>query len=416
MPEVEEGQFYTEGSVHLDAVRGLAALVVVLGHTRSLYFTSIAAPPASVISGTVADVARSKDAVATSLSSVAAPRVKITIGNEAVMIFFVLSGFLVGGSVLRSLRKNTWSWSDYLTKRLTRLWVVLVPALLAGFVIDRAGIALFGPQSIYGSPAGQVIVVGNLASRLNVSTLLGNLFFTQGILVQDFGVNESLWSLTFEFWYYILFPLLAIALLGRLKVSGRVVSILCLAAISYFVGPWIMMHFPIWMLGAAVALLPVRLPERAARILAAVVAVALILSMGLLRAAPVSIYVAEWGMAVGSGCLIYLIKQLKSKRRPDWYSAVAGFFSRISYTLYLVHLPLAVFVCAMVNRPWHIWARTGGNLAIWMVTNVVVIAITCGFYRLFEANTWDGRRSGSGSQRRRLPKVSKALPVKDCSG
>lgn len=153
--------------MHLDALRGIAALVVVLGHTRSLYFTSA--------SGHLTGKGPSGQTAVPTLppSLLPASDARITIGNEAVMIFFVLSGFLVGGSVLKAHRKGSWSWKSYLTKRLTRLWVVLIPALLVGCALDRAGMALFGLQSIYGSPPGQLIVTGDLASRLGISTLLG---------------------------------------------------------------------------------------------------------------------------------------------------------------------------------------------------------------------------------------------------
>jgi len=386
MPPVEEGNFSTEGSVHLDALRGLAALVVVLGHTRALYFTSTAAtqplPPAS-----------QRATVLGSERQPPLPQLKITIGNEAVMIFFVLSGFLVGGSVLRSFRKNIWSWSDYLTKRLTRLWVVLAPALVLGLVIDHAGIRLFGPMSIYGSPPGQLIVKGDLPASLSLPTLLGNLFFTQGILTANFGVNESLWSLSFEFWFYLLFPLLAIVFLSRSKAPARLLALGGFAAISYFIGLWIMAHFPIWLLGALVAWLPLRLSQKTARPLALSTAIVLVLAMPLMRKAPISIYQVEWVFAVLSGWLLYVVKHLTAKQRPDWYSALSGFFSRISYTLYLVHLPLAVFVCGLLNRPWHIWPKTGPNLALWFATDVAVVAVAYIFYRLFEANTDPVRRS-----------------------
>lgn len=52
-------------------------------------------------------------------------------GHQAVVIFFVLSGALVGGSVLRSVSNGTWSWSDYLIRRLSRLYIVLIAAMLA---------------------------------------------------------------------------------------------------------------------------------------------------------------------------------------------------------------------------------------------------------------------------------------------
>ncbi len=390
MLQLEEGQFSTEGSVHLDALRGLAALVVVLGHTRSLYFSSTAATTTLKAMSPAAEGLQAASKMTDPAPS--GVQTKITIGNEAVMIFFVLSGFLVGGSVLRSFKKNIWSWSDYLTKRLTRLWVVLIPALLLGLAVDHAGMRLFGAQSIYGSPAGQLIVVGDLIDRLRLPVLLGNLFFTQGILVPDFGVNESLWSLAFEFWYYLLFPLLAVVFLSRGKALPRIFAFVGFAAISYFTGLWIMAHFLVWMLGALVAWLPLRFSARTAGRLAMATAGILILAMPLMRKAPASVYEAEWVFAVLSASLIYLVKHMSQKRRPDWYSAVAGFFSRISYTLYLVHLPLAVFACGLLNRPWHVWEKSGLNLSVWMATNVVVIAAASLLYRMFEANTDPVRR------------------------
>jgi len=408
MPNVEEGQFSTEGSVHLDALRGLAAIVVVLGHTRSLYFTSVAnpaalPPPASTAAtttaGTSADLPNPPATIAPPTGHIPAES-RITIGNEAVMIFFVLSGFLVGGSVLRAFHKRNWSWRDYLIKRLTRLWVVLIPALLLGLCMDRVGLRLFGADSIYASPPGQLIVQGSVVDRLALPVFLGNLFFTQGILVPLFGVNESLWSLAYEFWYYILFPLLGILLLSRSRPLSRVLALAAFLAIAWFVGRHILSLFPVWMLGAAVAWLPLRLSRAAAGRLALAIAAVLLLAMPLMRRAPIPMYLAQWVIALLSGGLIYGIKHLDMKRRPDIYSAASGFFSRISYTLYLVHLPLAVFFCALMNHPWRIWAKTPANLAIWLAMNLVLIAITFVLYRLFEARTDTVRRTITRSTQR----------------
>jgi len=104
-------------SDHLDLVRGGAALAVMLGHLRNLFFVDF-----SEVAGN------------------STPLVEIVylvtgFSHYAVMIFFVLSGFLVGGSVLRGRMDGTWSWSLYSTNRLTRLWVVLIPALLLGAIL-----------------------------------------------------------------------------------------------------------------------------------------------------------------------------------------------------------------------------------------------------------------------------------------
>ncbi len=90
----------TEGSVHLDALRGAAALIVFANHTRALYFTSpLATPPSS-----------SETHKSTVKQGAPAETVgEIKFASEAVVIFFVLSGYLVGGSVIRSLRTAQWS-------------------------------------------------------------------------------------------------------------------------------------------------------------------------------------------------------------------------------------------------------------------------------------------------------------------
>lgn len=49
-------------------------------------------------------------------------------GYQAVMVFFVLSGYFISATIMKSIIENKWSWSDYLLKRITRLWVVCSPA------------------------------------------------------------------------------------------------------------------------------------------------------------------------------------------------------------------------------------------------------------------------------------------------
>jgi peptidoglycan/LPS O-acetylase OafA/YrhL len=100
----------SKASVALDAIRGIAALLVCLGHWRRVLFV----PFRDVISH------RALMTVAYLITGA---------GDQAVIVFFVLSGFLVGGTILRALDQQRWSWKQYLTHRLVRLWLVLLPAL-----------------------------------------------------------------------------------------------------------------------------------------------------------------------------------------------------------------------------------------------------------------------------------------------
>jgi hypothetical protein len=47
------------------------------------------------------------------------------------------------------LGRGSWSWSTYLTHRLTRLWFVLVPGLLLCLVWDSIGIRSGWAPSLY---------------------------------------------------------------------------------------------------------------------------------------------------------------------------------------------------------------------------------------------------------------------------
>ena len=68
------------------------------------------------------------------------------LGHQAVVVFFVLSGYLVGGSVLTAYQSGRWSWAAYALRRLTRLWVVLLPALIITLAVDGLGHTWFHIQ------------------------------------------------------------------------------------------------------------------------------------------------------------------------------------------------------------------------------------------------------------------------------
>ncbi len=90
--------------VHLDCLRGMGALLVCEEHLRAFLFVPYARleSPGVVQKGFY---------------------FLTGLGHQSVMIFFVLSGFLVGGSVVVAMRKGNWTWNGYL---LRRLWGALM--------------------------------------------------------------------------------------------------------------------------------------------------------------------------------------------------------------------------------------------------------------------------------------------------
>ncbi len=188
----------------LDLVRGVSALLVMLGHLRAFLFVDY---------GEVAGSGRLTKAFyfATGL------------GHQAVMVFFVLSGYLVGGSVIAGLRKGSFRWGGYAAARLVRLWMVLLPALLLTLGADLAGRHV--NAAAYAGGLNSQFMSGPTVAEpasLDGLTFLGNLGFVQTIAVPVYGSNGPLWMLANMFWYYVLFPLLAVGIWQATRfVHGR---------------------------------------------------------------------------------------------------------------------------------------------------------------------------------------------------
>ena len=375
MSSITGNRYRTMSSVHLDAIRGAAALVVLLGHTRELFFSSITG---------VANAA----AATTTMLPFRRMTGSVTIGNEAVIIFFVLSGYLVGGSAIRDVQKKQWSWKKYLLQRSTRLWIVLLPALLLGVAVDRLGLQLFaGPHSIYSCVAGQSLVPCNLTARISPRVVAANVFFLQTILVDTAGSNNALWSLANEFWYYLAFPMCMFAVQPGESKSRRALYVVALSVMGVFVGRRIFLLFFVWLLGALISTLPLKIPRKPLSTMIYLAAVLFPLSVLVVRRTHLPRYPAQWTVAISFSLLLYVVLHRTEPAQESVYKTVAGFFSRMSYSLYLVHLPLAVLLCACINSPWHPWDKSPLNLAVFLLLNAVLVAFAYLFYLAFEANT-----------------------------
>ena len=106
----------------------------------------------------------------------------------------------------------------------------------------------------------RVVARAGASGSLTLSTFFGNVFFLQGIVTSCFGSNGALWSLSYEFWYYIFFPLLVTALLASIHTRVRVGAGLLLSLLVVLCGWTIGAYFLIWLMGVGVACLPLRIP------------------------------------------------------------------------------------------------------------------------------------------------------------
>lgn len=145
---------------------------------------------------------------------------------------------------------------DYFIHRFSRIYTVLIPALVVGFILDRLGIEFFNASGIYNHPEEfYTNSFGNdIAKHLSFNTFIGNLIQLQEIIVPSLGSNGPLWSLANEWWYYVLFGFCMIVyrpgrMLSRVVACGAIVAIIMVLPLS------ISLWFVVWGVGVGVAVL-----------------------------------------------------------------------------------------------------------------------------------------------------------------
>ena len=112
----------------------------------------------------------------------------------------------MGGNEIANLIAKKLNFSHYIFNRLTRLWIVLLPALLATFAINAFTCRNSG-DTLYCTADSALASHAEIPPQLSqkISDLISNAFFLQPFRGTQWGGNGPLWSLSYEFWYYIVF-------------------------------------------------------------------------------------------------------------------------------------------------------------------------------------------------------------------
>ena len=145
----------------LDALRGMAALYVVIHHSITSTFT--------LFSMNLAYLFR--------------------FGEEAVILFFLLSGFVINFSFVKSRDKT---FRTYFFKRATRIYIPLLIVLVLGYMVECYG-------------AGQVVDAHPKDLLLNLMMLQDISSLKPNVVVDPYMHNSPLWSLSYEWWFYMLY-------------------------------------------------------------------------------------------------------------------------------------------------------------------------------------------------------------------
>lgn len=312
------------------------------------------------------------------------------IAHQAVVGFFALSGYLIGGAVLEAARGGRCFLADYLIHRLARVYIVLVPALLATLLLDGCGRLLFGTQGIYGLPMFE----GHFAPALIVANLLN----LQYIVFDYFGTNGPLWSLACEFWFYVTFPLLALPLCRAYGYLTRAVGFtigMCLLVLLTTHDSWFLTGYAIWFMGALARLFgapPIRSPLAAGALFAATLTLVRFFVRGAFAAEHPAIHmIADASTAAAFLALLVSLRHGRALGGRLIESRLNERLAGFSFSLYCLHLPILVFLRAAAERIFGLaWPQQLATPAHWLVAGFAfgaTLALAYGFSRLTEAKT-----------------------------
>lgn len=375
----------TYHSILISLLRGLAALQVAAAHLRADFFPGL----------------RSLENPALWYQALA---FATGFAHQAVLVFFLVSGWLVGGSFLNKMGQAD-AVKLYAIDRVTRLWTVLVPTFLL--------ILAFGMVSGTVEPRHADFALDNPYSA---SAFAGNLLGLQTIAVPQFGGNFPLWSLANESWYYLLFPLMTLAWSG--KTGGKRLLLWGVLGGAVLLLPLpITLYFSIWLLGAGFS--RVRLDCGAftrAALLAALLGLSVYFRLygsndDLVPASyPQDLLLSIVFLLFLSSTVVTAPRQSFAVRAvKPWATSLSNF----SFTLYVVHIPLLdmlAWLGTVTLGRNKLAASSVTDLAVYLTLLGTVVLFSYGFYRLFEARTYRVRRwLKSQLTKKPLPEAAAAI-------
>lgn len=347
----------------IDAMRGFAALLVAYFHCRQVTWVGMQAFHQSV------GHAFSPSAIAAYLTF------PIAWGSAGVPIFFVISGYCIHrGGALRLAGNPAYRLdaANFWARRFTRIYPVLLAALLLTFALDWFSL--------------QLPPVSHKIRDSGLHAFLVNLFSLQGVAGKTYGSNGALWTLSLEVQFYAIYPLL-FALrrrIGMTSVLAIVAAVNVLSAyalerhdIQFFTSYWFA-----WTLGAWIADARARSAGGTSQTRSSPwlhVLAAAFVALGCL-----AFHFGQYGAfqlwALGFATYLYrALERPNGVRRANFGMRVLSRFGDFSFSLYLIHLPIFVLLSSLLFR-------SSLQMSIWPSFGYMLVAVPVAyvFYRLVE--------------------------------
>ncbi len=330
-------------STLLDFIRGLAAWSVLIGHSAQILLPSN-------------------------------PLAQMNMQGAGVFIFFLLSGFLITYSALRKHNDPSYGFGAYFIDRFCRIFIAYIPALFFVLIVDYFTLQFLAPGEIVNGYT-------DLGARYNLMTWFGNLFMMQdypafqilsvaGVIpesaaIKSFGSAAPFWTISIEWWIYMVFGVIALVYVRQKKWPKvwhwPLLGLIALEPFYHFVtGPDNCLTM-LWVMGMLVCMLFLYPPKwldfsnaniRIVMVLCALFAVVCMAMRIVGLRLDGSTDFLEFQFAVYMAMLVFGTLFFLSDKIdfPKFFKKISWFVADYSYSLYLTHHTIVIFLAAYFKR------------------------------------------------------------------
>lgn len=347
----------------LDSLRGLAAITVLLGHILNTF------PPLPKI-------------------LLYSPLRIFWSAHEAVILFFILSGFVLTIPFLKLVKIN---YSLYLVKRILRIYIPYIIAICSSLLLIKV--------SYQGAPLNIKWVQNFWTNDINLSDLINHF-----ILIDNFNtdaINPVIWSLVHEMRISIIFPIIVFIVIKlhwnrslmiavTLSIIGCLISFFGLdTSKGYLTSYAHTVHYmSFFIIGSLLAKNKEIIIEwfgkfsfkiQSLILVFGIVIYTMQIGLGYFIRIEIDLFVREWFIATGA--VIFIIAAISINWLSELLSTkTINFLGDISYSLYLYHLPILIatfyFLHNFLPQPFII-----------LIALPIIFAISTLSFKIVEKNT-----------------------------
>ncbi len=362
-------------SVYLDFLRAISAMAVLFGHAAMIFL------PNSIIR-------------------------EMGLAGIGVFVFFLLSGFLISYSVFRKYKQSDYSFKTYFIDRFARIYCAFIPALLLVWFIDIQTLSLPLINSL--ERIDELDWIANLSSNLNLYTGIGNILMLQdfplfqvakvagvtdtSMFIDTFGSAGPFWTISIEWWIYMLFGMVVIIHLRDKKpvtlISLIVLGLIAIEPLYHFVGGYDNCLTMLWGLGMLACLFFlnanrwISLSDKKTKIFALLIflfsLILMVMRIIMLKMdGSINLLEFQFGTYLASAIFSFLFVLGDNLTPPKIFTKIIKFVADYSYSLYLIHFTVLTYLYVRFPDKEHDLVFFWGAI---ILSNIVAIIL----WHLFE--------------------------------